>query len=130
MDNDDQKRRKMDVYGFDIEHLIAAESDPKQRVFLIVLNNLNGSLIENTQATASIGQKLDAHLSNFESYTKDKDRLLNQGRGAWLVAAWVLGLAQLAVGASAVWVREEIADLHATDVRIEQTVATIERAQK
>ena len=125
MDTDTPKRRKVDLYGMDLDHLIAQEDDPKQRVFLILLNNLNTSLIDNTKTTSIIGSKLDAHLTNFESYTKDKDQLLNQGRGAWKVAAWVLGIAQIAAGAVWMDMRTELADMHATDARIESAVSKL-----
>lgn len=115
----------MDSYNFDIEHLIAAEPDPKQRVYLIVLNNLNNSLVANTDTIKSVSTKLDTHLTNFEQYTRDKDELLNKGRGAWKVAAWVLGIAQLAIGASWVSMRDEFAQLHATDQRIEAAITAI-----
>lgn len=115
----------MDVYNFDIEHLIAGEEDPKQRVYLIVLNNLNNSLVANTDTIRSVSSKLDTHLMNFESYTKDKDAMLNKGRGAWKVAAWVLGIAQVAVVSAAMGMRSEFTDLHATDTRIEAALAAI-----
>lgn len=123
--DDEPKRRHMDIYGMDLDHLIAQENDPKQRVFLILLNNLNGSLIDNTKATSSIGSKLDAHLTNFERYTKDKDELLNQGRGVWKVAAWVLGVAQLLAGTVWFGMKSELSELHATDVRIEKALTNI-----
>lgn len=125
MDNDTPKRRKVDLYGMDLDHLIAQEDDPKQRVFLILLNNLNASLIDNTKATSIIGSKLDEHLTNFEVYTKDKDQLLNQGRGAWKVAAWVLGLAQVVAGVVWMDIRAELADMHVTDARMELAVSKL-----
>lgn len=120
----------MDVYAFDIEHLIASEEDPKQRVYLIVLNNLNNSLVANTETIRSVSAKLDTHLTNFESYTKDKDAMLNKGKGAWKVAAWVLGVAQIIAGG--VWMnfKSELTDLHATDIRIEKALATIAKEDK
>lgn len=125
MDDQPNKRRAMDAYNFDIEHLIAAEPDPKQRVYLIVLNNLNNSLVANTDTIRSVSQKLDAHLTNFETYTKDKDEILNKGRGAWKIAAWVLGIAQAVLVTGWVNMREEFTQMHATDTRIELAIAAI-----
>jgi hypothetical protein len=119
------QRRRVDTYGFDIEHLIAQESDPKQRVFLIVLNNLNISLIANTEATTAIGQKLDAHLTNFERYTQDKERILNQGKGAWKIIAWALSTAQLLIGAGAVWAHNEIVRLNEVDHQLESSLVQL-----
>ncbi len=117
----------MDLYNFDIEHLIAEEQDPKQRVYLIVLNNLNNSLVANTETIRSVSAKLDTHLTNFETYTKDKDEMLNKGRGMWKVAAWVLGVAQMAAAAGWMTIREEMAQMHDTDVRIERALAELGR---
>lgn len=125
MDDTLPKRRIMDAYNFDIEHLIAEEPDPKQRVYLIVLNNLNNSLVANTDTIRSVSQKLDTHLTNFEQYTRDKDAMLNKGRGAWKVFAWVLGIVQILAGSIWLSVRDELVDLHATDMRIEQAVASL-----
>ena len=130
MDDQPNKRRTVDAYNFDIEHLIAAESDSKQRVYLIVLNNLNNSLVANTDTIRSVSQKLDTHLTNFETYTRDKDELLNKGRGAWKVAAWILGVVQVLAGSLWVNMRAELADLHATDMRIEQAIAAITPKEK
>lgn len=130
MADDEHKRRHIDIYGMDLDHLIAQENDPKQRVFLILLNNLNGSLIENTKATANIGSKLDAHLTNFERYTKDKDEILNKGRGAWKVAAWVLGAAQVLAGVVWTEMRSELAEMHATDTRIEAAIIKLTGERK
>ena len=56
-ENGQQKRRKVDLYAFDIESLIAAEPDAKQRIYLIVLNNLNQSLVANTETIRSVSAK-------------------------------------------------------------------------
>lgn len=124
------RRRKVDIYAFDIEHLIAEETDPKQRVYLIVLNNLNNSLVANTETIRSVSQKLDTHLTNFEVYTKDKDALLNKGRGAWKVAAWVLGVAQALAAAGWMTIREEMTQMHETDTRIERAVTELTKGTK
>jgi hypothetical protein len=129
-ENGQPKRRKVDLYSFDIESLIAEESDTKQRVYLIVLNNLNKSLVANTETILSVSQKLDTHLTNFETYTKDKDELLNKGRGMWKVAAWVLGVAQLVAGAGWMTIRGEMNRMHETDVRIEKAVNELREFQK
>jgi hypothetical protein len=117
-ENGQPKRRKVDLYAFDIESLIAAEPDAKQRIYLIVLNNLNQSLVANTETIRSVSSKLDLHLTNFENYSKEKDALLNKGRGMWHVAAWIAAAAQV-IGIG-LWnsVRDDLANLHETDTKI------------
>ena len=87
--------RKSDNKVGDIEALIAEENDPKQRAFLIILNSINASMVANTDATREVADKLDDHLSAFEAKAESDAQLLNQGRGAWKVMAWVFGLAQV-----------------------------------
>ena len=88
---------------FDINKLIAEEDDQKRRVLLLLVNTFNENLAANTaavrdnaQEVRDIGAKLDNHLIAFEERAERDDELRNQGRGAWKVLAWVLGIVQLA----------------------------------
>lgn len=76
--------------------MILQEDDPKQRAFLIVLNSINNSLIANTDTIREVSDKLEEHLEHFDTHTKNEEALMNKGRGMWKVAAWVIGLAQVA----------------------------------
>ena len=78
------KRRQSDSKVGDIEALIAEENDPKQRAFLIILNSINSSMVANTEATRDVADKLDSHLSAFETKAESDAKLLNQGRGCLL----------------------------------------------
>ena len=93
----DQKRRTEDNDRTtqEIETLIMQEGDPKQRAFLIVLNNINKSLLANTHTVRDVSEKLEAHLENFASHAANEEALMNKGKGAWVVVAWVLGIVQL-----------------------------------
>ncbi len=65
-----------------------------------------------TALTQSVSTKLEEHLTNFEEHAKAEEALMNKGRGAWKVAAWVIGIAQcIGVG---VWVdaRSELFGVH------------------
>lgn len=99
-------------HSLDIEQMIVDEPDSKQRAFLVVLNSINQSLVANTALTQSVSNKLETHLTNFETHTKEEEALMNKGRGAWKVAAWVIGIAQM-IGV-AVWVdaRSELFGVH------------------
>lgn len=98
----------------DIDSMIAAEDDPKQRAFLIVLNNINKSLVANTGTIRDVSDKLETHLAHFEQHTKEDEALRNKGLGAWKVLSVVIGLIQLA--GLAIWnnAREELKEIHVT----------------
>lgn len=107
-----QNRRATDKLPLDIDQLIMQEDDPKQRAFLIVLNSINNSLIANTETIKDVSEKLDAHLTSYENHVEQEDALLNRGRGAWRVMAWVIsGVQVIALG---IWAmaREEIKEIH------------------
>ena len=105
-------RRATDSKKHDIEAMIAEENDPKQRSFLIILNSINNALIANTVATSGLSQKFDEHLTKFEEKVEEDSRMLNQGKGAWKVAAWVLGIAQSVVVALAMFAAKDLASIH------------------
>lgn len=105
-------RRATDKLPLDIDQLIMAEDDPKQRAFLIVLNSINNSLIANTETIKDVSEKLDAHLTSYENHVEQEEALLNRGRGAWKVMAWVIsGVQVIGLG---IWAmaREEIKEIH------------------
>lgn len=107
-----QNRRATDKLPLDIDQLIMQEDDPKQRTFLIVLNSINNSLIANTETIKDVSEKLDAHLTSYENHVEQEDALLNRGRGAWKVMAWVIsGVQVIGLG---IWAmaREEIKEIH------------------
>jgi len=91
-----ENRRISDNQSLDISQMIADENDPKQRAFLIVLHSINLNLEANTRTITDIADKLDTHIQTFESRVNTEDTLINQGKGAWKIMAWVLGIAQVA----------------------------------
>ena len=100
------RRRSSDGAGsLDISQMIADENDPKQRAFLIVLHSINQSLEANTHAVKEINDKLEGHLVAFGDHVVSEERLLNQGRGAWKIFAWIVGAAQ--VFATYGWVQQK-----------------------
>ena len=109
----EHNRRATDAaMSLDIDQMIMQEDDPKQRAFLIVLNSINNSLIANTETIKDVSEKLDAHLTSYENHVEQEDALLNRGRGAWRVMAWVIsGVQVIGLG---IWAmaREEIKEIH------------------
>ena len=107
----------------DIDKLITDENDPKFRVLLMLVKSLSDYLAGNTEAVNDMSNKLDAHLSAFEARAARDDELRNQGRGAWRVLAWVLGIVQV-IGLG-IWVeaKSEIKDIHTALVAAQRTDA-------
>lgn len=126
----EHNRRATDKLPRDIENMILQEDDPKQRAFLIVLNSINNSLIANTDTIRNVSDKLESHLQNFDTHTKEEDARLNKGRGAWKILAWVIGIAQ--VVALGIWneARSEIKQINITLAQIETRVSVIESKDK
>ena len=98
----------------DIERMISEEPDPRMRNQLIIT-------MANTAALQLIAEKLDTHLTAYEAQAILAAELLNKGRGAWRVLAWVLGTV-LTVGAG-VWVdaRKEVVGIKQAVVELVQS---------
>lgn len=126
-------RRKTDSVT-DISLMIANENDPKQRAFLIVLNSINLALEANTATVREISVKLEHLLDDFDTHVSEDERLVNQGRGAWKVVAWVIGIAQVMATGAFFTQRNEMADLSKaiqaeliSDVQVKTRVEVLEK---
>lgn len=112
-----QHRRQVDgIPSLEIAQLIAAENDPKQRASLLVLHAISLLLESNTKMVVDIAMKLEKHLEVFSLHATEEQKLMNQGKGAWKIMAWVLAAVQ-ALGI-VLW----------NDVRSSQKESQIERA--
>ena len=120
----------------DIESMILSEDDPKQRAFLIVLNSINNSLMANTDTIRDVSEKLENHLTHFEQHTKSEEAMLNKGRGAWKVIAWVIGVVQI-IGLG-IWtdVRGDLQNISETTAeakiklfQMDSRISTLEKAK-
>jgi len=91
------ERRHHDPIQEQIEQLIMAASDPKDKAFLLILNKIAGSLDVNTSLTQTLSDDLKAHTAAFAAHEQKEMALINQGRGFWrglaiaVVAVQVLG---------------------------------------
>ncbi len=121
-----QNRRASDNRALDIEGMIQEENDPKQRSFLIVMNNINLSLVANTSTIRDLSEKFDSHLTSYELRTEHEDALLNKGLGAWKVAAWVLGVAQSVVIALTVAAYNDLSSIHGHITALQITDSHVE----
>lgn len=130
-------RQRLVQHQYDIESMIEKEDDPKQRAFLIVLNGINNSLIANTDATREIKDALDSHMENFERESRSNAELLNKGRGAYKVVAWVLGIGQILATGAWMQMRQDISELRtsaqismASDARHDARISALEAATR
>ena len=128
-----QKRRASDTTDLNIEDLIAKENDPDKRLYLLVLNNINNSLMENTHSVKLLNGKLDNHLVQFAEHARNEEALMNKGRGIWIVLAFVLGIAQVLAGYTWVQIRADLESIHAaiiagqiTDAKVTMQIEAIE----
>lgn len=115
------KRRASDKRLLDIETMIAEENDPQQRAILIVLNNINVSLLANTESIREIGSRLESHLDEYQSHVDKENAIKNKGIGAWKVLAWVLGIAQTVVIGVGVSINSKLNE-HTTTIQSAQIV--------
>ena len=104
----------------DIDEMIKQEADPKQRVFLMVLQSMNRNLAANTLTTDKIAMQLDAHITEFAEHAVAEAALINRGRGAWKVLAVAASLVQGVIIAGMVHIGNEL-DL-SRDSRVEEVV--------
>jgi uncharacterized protein CbrC (UPF0167 family) len=127
-------RRASDLKMHDIESMIAEENDPKQRSFLIILNSINNSLVANTSATSELSKNFSDHLKEFEAKVAADAKIMNEGRGMWKVAAWLIGVAQAVVLAGGMKLVSELGGIHeaADKIHAEQIADAIriERLEK
>ena len=119
-----------DANNDEIGELIKQEDDPKNRAFLIILQNINLSLIANTKTVNDIDIQLKEHLEAFNTRAKKEDELINKGKGAWRVVSWILGIVQ----ALTIWIVlqawAELQDMHKADHSIENRITVIEEKIK
>lgn len=111
----------------EIGELIKLESDAKNRAFLIILQNINLSLIANTQTVNDIDQQLKEHLDVYKTRSATEDALLNKGRGMWQIVSWVLGTAQLIMVWLMLQTYGELKDLHRFDIAVDTRLLLIEQ---
>jgi hypothetical protein len=109
--------------------LIEQENDPKDRAFLIVLQQINASLIANTTTINDIAEKLDTHLTAYESHARREQELIDTGKGMWRVGAWILGIVQTIAIAAIGFVFNNIEELKKTDSTIISRISVIEDQQ-
>jgi len=113
-----------------ITALIEESNDPKDRAFLIVLQQINTSLIANTSTINDVAFKLNTHLDDYEKHSISEEALLNKGKGAWTIITWFIAILQgiLVIAASTLYT--DIKSLHITDISLDKRVTVLEVQDK
>lgn len=109
-------KRVTDMAEFDeIGELIKQEDDHKTRAILVVLQNINLSLIANTNAVNDTDEQLKNHLIEFKIRTAEADALVNKGKGVWMILSCVLIIAQAMIVWAMLRSLDEINVMHSID---------------
>jgi hypothetical protein len=93
-----EDRRKGDQLQQQIEDLIVAASDPKDKAFLLIMNKIATSLDANTSLTKALSDDFKSHTVAFSEHERKEMELINQGRGGFRVALALLAVLQVFVG--------------------------------
>lgn len=106
-----ERRREIDKMQQQIEDLIVAADNPKDKAFLLIMNKIAVSLDTNTFLTQSLSDEFQAHTKAFKNHEAAELSLINQGKGGLKVGMWCLGIIQVLVIAIASSQLSEIRDM-------------------
>jgi hypothetical protein len=120
-------RRHDDGGKIEIDDLIKQENDPKTRAILLVLQNINISLMANTQAVNDTDTQLKAHMTAVAKSTEENNALLNKGRGMWNVISVCLAIVQAGLIYFMGMYLSDIKSLHVSDSSLDKRVLILEQ---
>ena len=123
----EHNRRHDDGGKTEIDELIKAENDPKTRAILLVLQNINVSLMANTEAVNDTDRQLKQHMVEVAKRTDESNALLNKGRGMWNIISLVLAAVQVALVYFMSMYLSDIKSLHAEDAGLEKRINILEQ---
>jgi hypothetical protein len=123
----EHNRRHDDGGKTEIDELIKQENDPKTRAILLVLQNINVSLIANTEAVNDTDRQLKQHMTAVAKNAEENNALLNKGRGMWNVISLVLAAVQVALVYFMSMYLADIKSLHAEDAGLEKRIIILEQ---
>ena len=122
-------RRHDDGGKIEIDDLIKQENDPKTRAILLVLQNINVSLMANTQAVNDTDTQLKSHMVAVAKSTEENNALLNKGRGMWNVISVCLAIVQAGLIYFMGMYLSDIKSLHVSDSSLDKRVLILEHRQ-
>lgn len=120
-------RRHDDGDKIEIDDLIKQENDPKARAILLVLQNINISLMANTQAVNDTDTQLKRHMVEVAKRTEENNALLNKGRGMWNVISICLAIVQAGLVYFMGMYIADIKSLHVDDLALDKRVLILEQ---
>ena len=121
-------RRHDDGGKTEIDDLIKNENDPKTRAILLVLQNINVSLMANTQAVNDTDTQLKRHMVEVAKRTEENNALLNKGRGMWNIISICLAVVQAGLVYFMGMYLSDIKNLHADDVAMDKRLVVLEHS--
>jgi len=123
----EHNRRHDDGGKTEIDELIKMENDPKTRAILLVLQNINVSLMANTQAVNDTDTQLKAHMVEVAKRTDESNAMLNKGRGMWNIISICLAVVQAGLVYFMSMYLSDIKSLHAEDAGLEKRIIVLEQ---
>ena len=120
-------RRHDDGGRIEIDDLIKQENDPKTRAILLVLQNINISLMANTQAVNDTDTQLKRHMTEVAKRTEENNALLNKGRGMWNVISVCLAVVQAGLIYFMGMYLADIKSLHMSDYSLDKRLIVLEQ---
>ena len=123
----EHNRRHDDGGKTEIDELIKQENDPKTRAILLVLQNINVSLLANTEAVNDTDRQLKQHMTAVAKNAEENNALLNKGRGMWNVISICLAVVQAGLVYFMSMYLSDIKSLHADDAGLEKRIIILEQ---
>lgn len=123
----EHSRRHDDGGKTEIDELIKSENDPKTRAILLVLQNINISLMANTEAVNDTDKQLKAHMVEVQRQSEANAALINKGKGMWNIISLVLAAVQVALVYFMSMYLSDIKSLHAEDAGLEKRIIVLEQ---
>ena len=123
----EHNRRHDDGGKTEIDELIKQENDPKTRAILLVLQNINLSLMANTEAVNDTDRQLKQHMTAVAKNAEENNALLNKGRGMWNVISICLAVVQAGLVYFMSMYLSDIKSLHAEDAGLEKRIIVLEQ---
>jgi hypothetical protein len=93
-----EERRAPDPVQQQIEALIMAAQDPKDKAFLLIMNKIAVSLDTNTSLTHGLSTDMKELARTFKIHEEQEMAYINQGRGGIRAAIAFLSVIQIIVG--------------------------------
>jgi hypothetical protein len=123
----EHSRRHDDGGKTEIDELIKLENDSKTRAILLVLQNINVSLMANTQAVNDTDTQLKAHMVEVKKQAEINNALINKGKGMWNVISILLAMVQAGLVYFMTMYLSDIKNLRNDDIGLDRRITVLEQ---